>query len=122
MPGAWALPITHQGCLLSVGLTQLMAAPHCTVASYWGHPPGSQPPTAVTQDISEHTLAHAKFKNENASLGSCPVFANCQVTGFGLEALCHAQGGWRNSGTQSGHLTSAIAAERLRVFISQGLL
>ena len=80
------------------------------------------PAIGVTQDISEHTLARAKFKNKNASLGSRPVFANCQVTGFGLEALCRAPGGWRNSGTQSGRPPSAIAAERLSVFISQGLL
>lgn len=73
----------------------------------------------VTQGISEHTPAHAKFKNENASLGSCPVIANCQVMRFGL---CCAQGGWCYSGMQFGHLPLAIAAERLRGFISQGLL
>lgn len=91
VPGHY--PSLTGGCLLSVGLTRLTAPPRCAVASYRGCSPESQPPTAVTQDISERGLARAKFKNENATPGSILAFANCQVTGFGPEALCRAQGG-----------------------------
>lgn len=73
---AQASPVTHQRLFAELRTPLADGSSPLCCASCWGHPAGSQRPSAVPQDISEHTLARAKFKNENASSGSLLVFAN----------------------------------------------
>lgn len=67
-----------------------MAAPCRAVASYQGHPPGSQPPTALTQGISEHThqpMQNLRTKMPVQDLFWCLHIVKSQALVWGLSAV-----------------------------------